>query len=71
MNQENDSSRHLQQIRQSPIFRWARALQWFGLVMFFLAAGLCTDLYHQISRIPLIAVLGILGLLSLVPARFI
>ena len=73
MDQENDSNRHLQQVRQSPIFRWARALQWFGVVMFLLAVGLAmfTDLHYQVGGITLIAVLGMLGLLSLVPARFI
>ena len=41
--------------------------------MFLLAVGLpmLTDLYHQVSGITLIALLGMLGLLSLVPARFI
>jgi hypothetical protein len=73
MNTINESNRHLQQIRHSPIFRWALALQWVGAALFLLALGLAsfTDLLQAVQGVILIAVLGMLGLLSLVPARFI
>ncbi|WP_027922596.1 DUF6458 family protein [Pseudomonas sp. URMO17WK12:I12] len=69
----DESNKHLEQIRQSTIFRWAQAVQWFGLITFLLAVGLAllTDLPQSINGITLIAILGMLGLLSLVPARFI
>lgn len=73
MVQENESNRHLREVRQSPIFRWAQGLQWFGVVMFLLAVGLA--MFSEVTSTPggvtLVAVLGMLGLLSLVPARFI
>lgn len=73
MDESNKSNKHLEQIRQSTIFRWAQAVQWFGLITFLLAVGLAllTDLPQSINGITLIAILGMLGLLSLVPARFI
>ncbi|WP_162556215.1 hypothetical protein [Pseudomonas sp. 31-12] len=73
MNEVNDSNRHLEQIRRSPLFRWALALQWLGIFLFLLALGLAlfSDLLQVIGGVTLIAVLGMLGLLSLVPARFI
>lgn len=73
MDESNESNKHLEQIRQSTIFRWALAMQWFGLITFLLAVGLAlfTDLPQSINGITLIAILGMLGLLSLVPARFI
>jgi hypothetical protein len=73
MDEFNESNKHLEQIRQSRLFRWAQALQWLGLALFLLAVGLAlfTDIRHEIRGIILIAVLGMLGLLSLVPVRFI
>lgn len=73
MNEINESNRHLEQIRRSPLYRWALAVQWIGIILFLLASGLAlfTDLMQVIRGIILIAVLGMLGLLSLVPARFI
>lgn len=73
MNEINESNRHLEQIRRSSLYRWAVALQWLGIILFLLALGLAlfTDLMQIIQGIILIAVLGMLGLLSLVPARFI
>lgn len=73
MNEVNESNRHLEQIRRSSLYRWAIALQWLGIILFLLALGLAlfTDLMQVIQGIILIAVLGMLGLLSLVPARFI
>lgn len=73
MNKINESNRHLEQIRRSPLFRWALALQWLGVCLFLLALGLAlfTPLLQVIRGVILIAVLGMLGLLSLVPARFI
>jgi hypothetical protein len=73
MEPDQESTRHLQTVRQSSIFRWALALQWFGLAVFVLAVGLAlfTDLHRTVGGITTIAVLGMLALLSLVPARFI
>ncbi|WP_342245538.1 hypothetical protein [Pseudomonas sp. OTU5201] len=73
MAEENESNRHLREVRQSPIFRWAQGLQWFGVVMFLLAVGLAafTEVTSAPGGVTLIAVFGMLGLLSLVPARFI
>lgn len=73
MSRINESNRHLEQVRRSPIFRWALALQWVGASLFLLALGLAllTDVLQQIQGVILVAVLGMLGLLSLVPARFI
>ncbi|AOE85285.1 hypothetical protein [Pseudomonas sp. TCU-HL1] len=73
MADENESNRHLREVRQSPIFRWAQGLQWFGVVMFLLAIGLAlfTEVTGTPGGVTLIAVFGMLGLLSLVPARFI
>lgn len=73
MEPVQESTRHLQQVRKSTIFRWAVALQWFGLGVFVLALGLAffTDLRSTVGGITTIAVLGMLALLSLVPARFI
>ncbi|MFK0088655.1 hypothetical protein ACIQUS_15325 [Pseudomonas sp. NPDC090755] len=68
-----ESTRHLQQVRNSSLFRWAAMLQWLGAVLFLLAVGLAlfTDLRQEVRGVLLIAVLSMLGLLSLVPARFI
>ncbi|NUU38221.1 hypothetical protein [Pseudomonas sp. C2B4] len=73
MDELNESNKHLEQVRQSRLFRWALILQWLGLALFLLAVGLAlfTNLLHEIRGVILIAVLGMLGLLSLVPARFI
>ena len=73
MEPSKESTRHLQTVRQSSLFRWAVALQWFGLAVFLLALGLgfLTDMRSTVGGITTIAVLGMLGLLSLVPARFI
>ncbi|MNR21971.1 hypothetical protein [Pseudomonas sp. Irchel s3a18] len=73
MPEQNESERNLQVIRHSALFRWAQAIQWFGIAMFLLAIGLAlfTDIRSEVRGITLIAVLGMLGLLSLVPARFI
>lgn len=73
MQPSHESTRHLEAVRRSPIFRWALALQWFGVAMFVLTLGLAffTDLRGTVGGITTIAVLGMLGLLSLVPARFI
>lgn len=73
MNEPTESTRHLQQIRRSSLFRWATVLQWVGIALFLLALGLVlfTDLHQDLRGVVLIAVLGMLGLLSLVPARFI
>ncbi|QRY78005.1 hypothetical protein JVX91_20735 [Pseudomonas sp. PDNC002] len=69
----NDEVENLQEVRQSPWFRRAQLMQWFGLVMLVLAVGLAalTDLTDRQSGIFVIAVCGMLGLMSLVPARFI
>ncbi|MDH4872156.1 hypothetical protein [Pseudomonas sp. BN515] len=73
MIEENESNRHLSEVRQSPVFRWAEGLQWFGGVMFLLAIGLAlfTEVTSTPGGVTLIAAFGALGLLSLVPARFI
>lgn len=73
MAQENESNRHLREVRQSPLFRWAQGLQWFGVVMLLMAVGLAvfTEVTASPGGVTLIAVFGMLGLLSLVPARFI
>ncbi|MCY1206150.1 hypothetical protein D9M71_122810 [compost metagenome] len=58
---------------KSPVFRWAQGLQWFGSVMCLLAIGLAlfTEVTSAPGGVPLIVAFGILGLLSLIPARFI
>jgi len=73
VNTLNESNKHLEQIRRSRLFRWALALQWFGVVMFLLALALAlfTDFLQDIQGVITIAVLGMLALLSIVPARFI
>ncbi|MDH4557428.1 hypothetical protein E8F11_19990 [Pseudomonas sp. BN417] len=73
MTEENESNRHLLEVRQSPLFRWAQGLQWFGVVMFLMAVGLAvfSNVTEAAGGVTLIAVFGMLGLLSLVPARFI
>ncbi|GEM_PF-4360896 len=57
----------------NPWFRWARRIQWFGLAALLGAVllGAFTDLRQTPSGIMLIAVIGMLGVLSLIPARFI
>ncbi|MDH1010699.1 hypothetical protein N5J43_08550 [Pseudomonas nicosulfuronedens] len=69
----NDEVENLQAVRQSPWFRRARWMQGFGLVMFIVAVSLAlfTDFTEHPRGITAIAILGALGLLSLVPARFI
>jgi hypothetical protein len=73
MTEEDDSRRHLREVRQSPVYRWAEGMQWFGGVMLLLAIGLA--LFTEVTSMPggvsLIAAFGTLGLLSLIPARFI
>ncbi|QEY62684.1 hypothetical protein FXN65_11580 [Metapseudomonas lalkuanensis] len=73
MTEEDESNRHLNEVRQSPVFRWAQGLQWFAGVMFLLAIGLAlfTEVTSAPGGVPLIAAFGALGLLSLVSARFI
>ncbi|MFK8328673.1 hypothetical protein M2D63_001460 [Pseudomonas sp. BJa5] len=73
MNEPTESTRHLQQIRNSSLFRWAAMLQWLGIALFLLAVGLAllTDIHQEVRGVLLIAVLSMLGLMSLVPARFI
>lgn len=69
----NDELENLQAVKQSPWFRRAQLMQWFGMVMFVLAIGLAalTDLMEHREGIWTIALFGMLGLLALVPARFI
>lgn len=69
----NDEIENLQEVKRSPWFRRAQLMQWFGLVMFVLAIGLAalTDFMDRREGIAAIAVCGMLGLLALVPARFI
>lgn len=69
----NDEVDNLDLVRQSPWFRRARMMQWFGLVMIVLAIGLAalTSIMDEQAGIFVIAVCGMLGLMSLVPARFI
>lgn len=58
----------------NPWFRWARRAQWFGLAMLLLLVvglGAFTDLRQTPPGIALIAVTGMLGVMSLIPARFI
>lgn len=73
MEPTHESTRHLETVRRSNLFRWAIALQWFGIAVFLLALGLgfFTNIRDTVGGITTIAVLGMLGLLSLVPARFI
>lgn len=69
----NDEVENLQAVRQSPWFRRAQLMQWFGLVMFVMAIGMAalTDFMDRQEGIVTIAIFGMLGLLALVPARFI
>jgi hypothetical protein len=69
----NDEVENLSLVRQSPWFRRARMMQGFGLVMLAVAVALAllTNLMDRQAGIYVIAVCGMLGLMSLVPARFI
>lgn len=64
---------NLERVQSSAIFRWAQLAQWLGLVAGLAAVllALLTDLTQTPRGITLIAVLGMLGVLILVPARFI
>ncbi|MFZ6049972.1 hypothetical protein ACFW0H_28075 [Pseudomonas sp. CR3202] len=73
MADESEYSRLLHEVRQSPIFRGVQAVQWFGVVMFLMAVGLAvfSEITATHGGVTLIVAFGILGLLSLVSARFI
>lgn len=64
---------NLEQVQTSPIFRWAQYLQWLGVALGLAAILLAmfTHLTQTPRGITLIAVLGMLAVLILVPARFI
>lgn len=69
----NDEVENLSLVRQSPWFRRARLMQGFGVAMILVAVGLAafTNLTDRQAGIYAVAVCGMLGLMSLVPARFI
>ena len=69
----SDAHDNLERVRRSPLFRWAQYSQWLGLIFGLTAIGLAvfTPLTQTAQGIGLIAVLGMLGVLILVPARFI
>lgn len=73
MPRQTESQASLETVRHSPIIRWARWGQWFGLAMLVLAVALAlfTELTDTPRGVTLIAFCGMLGLLSLIPARFI
>ncbi|MEK1905116.1 MAG: hypothetical protein AAAB13_05015, partial [Pseudomonas sp.] len=64
---------NLERIQTSALFRWAQLAQWLGLAA--LLAAVLLAVFTELTRYPrgitLIAVLGMAGLLALVPARFI
>ncbi|MBD9484688.1 hypothetical protein IB229_17035 [Pseudomonas sp. PDM14] len=64
---------NLERVQHSAIFRWAQLAQWFGLAALLVAVllGFFSELTQTPRGITLIALLGMLGLLALVPARFI
>ncbi|WP_263143483.1 hypothetical protein [Pseudomonas sp. RIT-PI-AD] len=54
-------------------FQWARWGQWFGLAALLSAMllGGFTDIRQTPAGIAFVAIIGMLGLMSLIPARFI
>lgn len=69
----SDARNNLERVQRSPLFRWAQYSQWLGLLFGVTAIVLAvfTHLTQTPRGVTLIAVLGMLGILVLVPARFI
>lgn len=62
-----------QDLRRSPLFRWALALQFFGMALFALALGLAffTDTLESVGGIVAVGLISLMGALVAVPARVV
>ena len=62
-----------QDLRRSPLFRWALALQFFGMALFALALGLAffTDTLDSVGGIVAVGLISLVGALVAIPARVV
>lgn len=62
-----------QDLRRSPLFRWALALQFFGMALFALALGLAffTDTLDSVGGIVSVGLISLVGALVAIPARVV